>query len=147
MLFLTLTIPNWSGRFGSAGTREIQPYSAGHVATPGQRIRVFPNGTLGLRMVGKEGAGWYTAMVCNSSQHCLYQKKFQLCVHGHLVRGLVGDCVTFDLNCLQSAGYIHVIWKTDNQDKTGSESPCDLLQKSPRVPQRQLEPLPHAMWG
>ncbi|XP_074941777.1 uncharacterized protein LOC142053660 [Phalacrocorax aristotelis] len=47
----------------------------------GQRVRVFPNGTLGLHVVGKEDAGWYTAMVCNSSQHCPYQRKFQLRVH------------------------------------------------------------------
>ncbi|PKU40576.1 hypothetical protein llap_9131 [Limosa lapponica baueri] len=81
----------------------------------GQHIRVFPNGTLGLRVVGKEDAGWYTAMVCNSSQHCPYQRQFQLHVRGHLVRGHVGDCVTFDLNCVQSVGYIHVMWKKDNQ--------------------------------
>lgn len=48
----------------------------------GQRIRVFPNGTLGLHVVEKEDAGWYTAMMCNSSQHCLCQRKFQLRVHG-----------------------------------------------------------------
>ncbi|XP_063204445.1 uncharacterized protein LOC134521667 isoform X1 [Chroicocephalus ridibundus] len=81
----------------------------------GQNIRVFPNGTLGLRVVGKEDAGWYTATVCNSSQHCLYQSKFQLRVHGHLVRGHVGDCVTFDLNCVQSVRYIHIMWKKENQ--------------------------------
>ena len=34
---------------------------------------------------------------------------------GHLLRRLVGDCVTFDLNCLQSVGFIHVIWNKDNQ--------------------------------
>ncbi|XP_026706846.1 uncharacterized protein LOC113481425 [Athene cunicularia] len=66
-------------------------------------------------MVRKEDAGRYTATVCSSTQHCFYQRKFQLHVHGHLVRGLVGDCVTFDLNCLQSARYIHVMWKKDNQ--------------------------------
>ncbi|XP_014802721.1 PREDICTED: uncharacterized protein LOC106891046 [Calidris pugnax] len=54
-------------------------------------------------------------MVCNSSQHCLCRRQFQLHVHGHLVRGHVGDCVTFDLNCVQSGGYVHVIWRKDNQ--------------------------------
>jgi len=34
---------------------------------------------------------------------------------GYLLRRLVGDCVTFDLNCLQSVGFIHVIWNKDNQ--------------------------------
>ncbi|KAM6097723.1 uncharacterized protein LJ206_001059 [Theristicus caerulescens] len=95
------------------GNMSSQPWTHGNTGH-GQRVRVFPNGTLGLLVVGKEDAGWYTATVCNSSQHCLYQRKFQLRVHGHLVRGLVGDCVTFDLNCLQSAGYVHVTWKKDN---------------------------------
>ncbi|CAM9670423.1 unnamed protein product [Bubo scandiacus] len=95
----------------SASSRHWTRGSTGH----GQRVHVFPNGTLGLRMVRKEDAGWYTATVCSSSQHCFYQRKFQLRVHGHLVRGLVGDCVTFDLNCLQSARYIHVMWRKDNQ--------------------------------
>ncbi|KAM6141004.1 uncharacterized protein FYW35_007961 [Pterocles gutturalis] len=36
-------------------------------------------------------------------------------LEGQLVRGLVGDCLTFHLNCLQSVGYIHVIWKKDSQ--------------------------------
>lgn len=33
---------------------------------------------------------------------------------GPVVRGLVGDCVTSDLNCLQSARYIDVTWRKDN---------------------------------
>ncbi|XP_013042780.3 uncharacterized protein [Anser cygnoides] len=81
----------------------------------GQQIRVFHNGTLGLRVVGKEDAGQYTAKVCASSQHCLHQRTFQLHVHGYLIRGIVGDCVAFHLACLQSAGYIHAIWKKDRQ--------------------------------
>ncbi|KAM6420942.1 cell adhesion molecule CEACAM5-like [Pluvialis apricaria] len=96
------------------GIKSSQRWTHGNTKH-GQHIRVFPNGTLGLHVVKKEDAGWYTATVCNSSQHCLYQRKFQLRVHGHLVRGLVGDCVTFDLNCLQSARYIHVVWNKDKQ--------------------------------
>ncbi|XP_068766063.1 uncharacterized protein [Struthio camelus] len=80
-----------------------------------QRIHVFPNGALGIRSVGKEDAGWYTAMVCNSSEHLLYQRIFQLRVHEHLVRRLVGDCFTFDLNCLLPDRYIHITWKKDEQ--------------------------------
>uniref|UniRef100_A0A8B9DR58 Uncharacterized protein n=1 Tax=Anser cygnoides TaxID=8845 RepID=A0A8B9DR58_ANSCY len=34
---------------------------------------------------------------------------------GYLIRGIVGDCVAFHLACLQSAGYIHAIWKKDRQ--------------------------------
>eukprot|EP00075_Anas_platyrhynchos_P007418 XP_021126688.2 uncharacterized protein LOC101800308 isoform X1 [Anas platyrhynchos] len=81
----------------------------------GQWLCVFRNGTLGLRVVGKEDAGQYTAKVCTSSQHCVHQRTFQLHVHGYLVRGVVGDCVAFPLACLRSAGYIHAIWKKDGQ--------------------------------
>lgn len=35
VLFLTLTIPNWSSLFRSAGTREMHPCSAGCMATVG----------------------------------------------------------------------------------------------------------------
>ncbi|XP_067146637.1 uncharacterized protein [Apteryx mantelli] len=63
-------------------------------AVSGQRIHVYPNGALGIRNVVKEDAGWYTAMVFNSSEHLLYQKIFQLHVHDR---------------------YIQVTWKKDEQ--------------------------------
>lgn len=33
----------------------------------------------------------------------------------YLVRGLLGNCDAFHPACLQSAGYVHVIWKKDKQ--------------------------------
>ncbi|GAB0177852.1 hypothetical protein GRJ2_000250500 [Grus japonensis] len=131
------------------GNMSSQRWMHGNIGH-GQHIRVFPNGTLGLRVTGKEDAGWYTATVCNSSQHCLYQRKFQLRVHGHLVRGLVGDCVTFDLNCLQSAGYIHVIWKKDNQrvakTRQAANAPTIYCKRAYVFPNGSLSRCP-TQWG
>ncbi|XP_064378799.1 uncharacterized protein LOC112979290 isoform X6 [Dromaius novaehollandiae] len=94
------------------GNTSLKHWTRGN-AVSSQRIHVYPNGALGIRSVVKEDVGWYTAIVRNSSEHLLYQKVFQLRVHEHLVRRLVGDCFTFDLNCLQPDRYIHVTWKKE----------------------------------
>lgn len=52
MLFLTLTIPNWSSLLGSAGTREIRPCSTGGMATPGL-ARAFVS-----FLMGRWGSTW-----------------------------------------------------------------------------------------
>ncbi|XP_064378786.1 uncharacterized protein LOC112979290 isoform X4 [Dromaius novaehollandiae] len=97
------------------GNTSLKHWTRGN-AVSSQRIHVYPNGALGIRSVVKEDVGWYTAIVRNSSEHLLYQKVFQLRVHAeHLVRRLVGDCFTFDLNCLQPDRYIHVTWKKGEQ--------------------------------
>ncbi|XP_064378777.1 uncharacterized protein LOC112979290 isoform X2 [Dromaius novaehollandiae] len=96
------------------GNTSLKHWTRGN-AVSSQRIHVYPNGALGIRSVVKEDVGWYTAIVRNSSEHLLYQKVFQLRVHEHLVRRLVGDCFTFDLNCLQPDRYIHVTWKKGEQ--------------------------------
>uniref|UniRef100_A0A8B9NYR0 Uncharacterized protein n=1 Tax=Apteryx owenii TaxID=8824 RepID=A0A8B9NYR0_APTOW len=71
-------------------------------AVSGQRIHVYPNGALGIRNVVKEDAGWYTAMVFNSSEHLLYQKIFQLHVHGRCKFSLESSCLSV-LGCLVQA--------------------------------------------
>ncbi|KAM6283483.1 uncharacterized protein M6G45_001531 [Spheniscus humboldti] len=131
------------------GNTSLQHWTHGNTGH-GQHIRVFPNGTLGLRVVGKEDAGQYTATVCKGSQRCLYQRRFQLRVHGHLVRGLVGDCVTFDLNCVQAAGHIHVIWKKDSQRvakiRQAASAPVIYCKRAHVFPNGSLSRCP-MQWG